>query len=98
MSKKKKMCYNTLSKVLSKMDLHMDDIEEKLANIKESLGLPPAEEESDDPCPDLEDGWIDVEDMEEICQDEIDADKAVREAVQELYINALLEREPEGDA
>lgn len=96
MSKKKKVCYNSLSKVLSKMDLHMDEIEQKIATIKESLGVKRPTESDEDACPDLNAGWIDVE--EEVCQDEIDADKAVIDAIQELYVNALLEREPEGEA
>ena len=39
-----------------------------------------------------------VEEEEEICPDEIDSQRALIEAIQEMCLEGLLEREPEGDA
>ena len=36
--------------------------------------------------------------QEEVCQDEIDADRAAFEAINEICLDALLEIEPKGDA
>ena len=35
---------------------------------------------------------------EEVCQDEIDADRAAFEAINEICLDALLDVEPKGDA
>ncbi len=37
-------------------------------------------------------------DEEEVCQDEIDADAAAFEAIQEICLESLLDIEPKGDA
>ncbi len=39
-----------------------------------------------------------VTDDEEVCQDELDADRAAYEAIGEICLDALLDVEPKGDA
>ncbi len=39
-----------------------------------------------------------VTDDEEVCQDEIEADRAAYEAIGEICLDALLDVEPKGDA
>ena len=39
-----------------------------------------------------------ADEQEEICPDEIESQKALIEAIQEICLEGLLEREPEGDA
>ena len=39
-----------------------------------------------------------ITEEEEICQDEIDADRAAYEAISDICLDALLDVEPKGDA
>jgi hypothetical protein len=62
----------------------IDSIEERIAQIKEQLV-------------NLKEGYL-TSDNEEVCFDEIEAEKALLEIVNEAAIGALLDTEPQGDA
>ena len=62
----------------------IDCIEDRIMQIKERLAS-------------LKEGFLNVED-EEVCVDEIEAEKALLEIMNEAAIGALLDSEPQGDA
>ena len=62
----------------------IDCIEDRIMQIKEPLAS-------------LKEGFLNVED-EEVCVDEIEAEKALLEIMNESAIGALLDTEPQGDA
>ena len=62
----------------------IDCIEDRIMQIKEQLAS-------------LKEGFLNVED-EEVCVDEIEAEKALLEIMNESAIGALLDTEPQGDA
>ncbi len=62
----------------------IDCIEDRIMQIKEQLAS-------------LKEGFLNVED-EEVCVDEIEAEKALLEIMNEAAIGALLDSEPQGDA
>tara|TARA_R110002110_G_scaffold370605_1_gene580602 strand:+ start:1155 stop:1388 length:234 start_codon:yes stop_codon:yes gene_type:complete len=62
----------------------IDSIETRIIEIKEQLAS-------------LKEGYLNTENVEE-CLDEIEAEKALLEIMNEAAIGALLDTEPQGDA
>jgi len=62
----------------------IDCIEDRIMEIKEQLAS-------------LKEGFLTVDD-EEVCVDEIEAEKALLEIMNEAAIGALLDTDPKGDA
>lgn len=62
----------------------IDCIEDRIVEIKEQLA-------------ELKEGFLNA-DKEEVCMDEIEAEKALLEIMNETAIGALLDTEPQGDA
>ena len=78
MSKKKKICYDSLVRKLDSMDLKICEMREGLYSLKRSLLSEP--------------------EPEEVCQDVVDSEIALIEAIQDICLEGLLERDPEGEA
>ena len=80
---KKKPCINSLLLRLTGMDQKMFNMSEKLQNLKDMVA---------------EQCALSNEEDEEECPDVIDSERAVADAIEKLYVEELLTREPEGDA
>ncbi len=78
----KKPCLDKLLSKLSLVDEKIGDINQRLESIK-SLINQQCEAESE---------------IEEVCPDIADSERAIVEAIEKLYVEELLTREPEGDA
>jgi len=78
-----KLNYKNMMDKLNSMDSKIADFHSKIQDLKYEL---------------QEYGDQGIIAESEICQDEVDADQAMMDIIQEICIEGLLEREPEGDA
>ena len=81
--KENKLKYKNMMDKLNSMDNKIADFRNKIQDMKQELN---------EYCPKRADNDV------EVCQDEIDADRAMMDIIQDICIEGLLEREPEGDA
>ena len=82
----KKSKLTLLLEKLNRVDRNMCDMSEKIKVLKDFMHTATKEQQE----------MIDEE--EEICPDVADSERAVIEAIENLYVEELLSREPEGEA
>ena len=80
---KEKPCINSLLDKIKGVDDKMNNLSEKLKIVKQMIANQPNDDE---------------EYEEEECPDVVESEKALTDAIEKLYIEELLTRDPEGDA
>ena len=80
---KEKPCINSLLDKIKGVDDKMNNLSEKLKIVKQMIANQPNDDE---------------EYEEEECPDVVESEKALIDAIEKLYIEELLTRDPEGDA
>jgi archaellum component FlaC len=80
--KQRTVCYGNLIEKIKELDLTIKQFKDTISNIKDSFN-------------DVEE---DLDFREEICIDELEADKAALNIIKDICLESLLEQEPEGDA
>ena len=80
---KEKPCINSLLDKIKGVDDKMNNLSEKLKIVKHMIANQPSDDE---------------EYEEEECPDVVESEKALTDAIEKLYIEELLTRDPEGDA
>tara|TARA_R100001082_G_C4265658_1_gene117474 strand:+ start:208 stop:447 length:240 start_codon:yes stop_codon:yes gene_type:complete len=72
---------------IHKLLTQLEGVDKKICNLSEKLKL--IKQMVNDKCD---------EESEEVCPDVVDSDRAIVEAIEKLYVEELITRDPEGDA